>query len=123
MWFQLDGISIKNAAPSMVPCSTRTPGAAAAGDASSKPTASTSTDRNATQRTRIKHEPPTRAPNERPLDFPAPSTAAQSISLARGRKLDLHDCVTLPILHLDGTPYDQGRQHGLALRERIAENL
>jgi isopenicillin-N N-acyltransferase-like protein len=31
--------------------------------------------------------------------------------------------VTLPVLHLVGTPYDQGRQHGLALADRIAENL
>jgi isopenicillin-N N-acyltransferase-like protein len=31
--------------------------------------------------------------------------------------------VTLPVVHVDGTPYDQGRQHGQALRERIAHNL
>jgi isopenicillin-N N-acyltransferase-like protein len=31
--------------------------------------------------------------------------------------------VTLPVLHLDGAAYDQGRQHGLALAERIAANL
>jgi isopenicillin-N N-acyltransferase like protein len=31
--------------------------------------------------------------------------------------------VTLPVLHLDGTAYDQGLQHGRALREQIATNL
>jgi isopenicillin-N N-acyltransferase-like protein len=31
--------------------------------------------------------------------------------------------VTLPVLHLDGTAYDQGLQHGRALREQIAANL
>jgi isopenicillin-N N-acyltransferase like protein len=31
--------------------------------------------------------------------------------------------VTLPVLHLDGTAYDQGLQHGRALRDRIAANL
>jgi isopenicillin-N N-acyltransferase-like protein len=31
--------------------------------------------------------------------------------------------VTLPVLHLDGVPFDQGRQHGLALAERVAVNL
>src|SRR2546421_5755943 len=31
--------------------------------------------------------------------------------------------VTLPVVHVDGTPFDQGRQHGQALRERIAHNL
>jgi isopenicillin-N N-acyltransferase like protein len=31
--------------------------------------------------------------------------------------------VTLPVVHLEGEPYDQGRQHGLALREQIACNL
>jgi len=31
--------------------------------------------------------------------------------------------VSLPVLHLDGDAYDQGRQHGLALRDQIAENL
>src|SRR6185503_19010082 len=35
------------------------------------------------------------------------------------RRLD----VTLPVLHLDGTAYDQGLQHGRALREPIAANL
>jgi isopenicillin-N N-acyltransferase-like protein len=31
--------------------------------------------------------------------------------------------VTLPVLHLSGAPYDQGHQHGRALRELIAQNL
>jgi isopenicillin-N N-acyltransferase like protein len=31
--------------------------------------------------------------------------------------------VTLPVVHLEGEPYDQGRQHGIALRDRIACNL
>jgi isopenicillin-N N-acyltransferase-like protein len=31
--------------------------------------------------------------------------------------------VTLPVVELDGEPFDQGRQHGLALREQIAQNL
>ena len=31
--------------------------------------------------------------------------------------------MTLPVLHLDGAAYDQGRQHGQALAERIAANL
>jgi len=31
--------------------------------------------------------------------------------------------VTLPVLHLDGTAYDQGLQHGRALGEQIAANL
>jgi isopenicillin-N N-acyltransferase-like protein len=31
--------------------------------------------------------------------------------------------VALPLLHLDGTPYEQGLQHGRALRDLIAENL
>ncbi|HEX6292301.1 MAG TPA: C45 family peptidase [Herpetosiphonaceae bacterium] len=31
--------------------------------------------------------------------------------------------MSLPILHLHGTPYDQGRQHGAALRDRIEHNL
>ncbi len=31
--------------------------------------------------------------------------------------------MTLPVLHLDGTAYDQGLQHGRALREQIAHNL
>jgi isopenicillin-N N-acyltransferase like protein len=31
--------------------------------------------------------------------------------------------VTLPVVELHGDPIDQGRQHGLALRERIAHNV
>ena len=31
--------------------------------------------------------------------------------------------MTLPIVRLTGTPYEQGRQHGLALKDRIAHNL
>jgi isopenicillin-N N-acyltransferase like protein len=31
--------------------------------------------------------------------------------------------MTMPIVHLDGEPYAQGRQHGSALREQIAHNL
>lgn len=31
--------------------------------------------------------------------------------------------MTLPILHLSGTPYEQGLQHGAALRDRIAHNV
>lgn len=31
--------------------------------------------------------------------------------------------MTLPVVHVDGDPFDQGRQHGRALRERIAHNL
>jgi isopenicillin-N N-acyltransferase like protein len=31
--------------------------------------------------------------------------------------------MTLPILHLSGTPYEQGLQHGRALRDQIAHNL
>jgi isopenicillin-N N-acyltransferase-like protein len=31
--------------------------------------------------------------------------------------------VTLPLLHLDGSPYEQGIQHGRALRDFIAHNL
>jgi isopenicillin-N N-acyltransferase-like protein len=31
--------------------------------------------------------------------------------------------VTLPIVHVEGEPYHQGRQHGLAMREQIAHNL
>lgn len=31
--------------------------------------------------------------------------------------------MTLPLVHLSGTPYDQGVQHGRALRDRIAHNL
>src|SRR5262245_12953281 len=40
-------------------------------------------------------------------------------------RLYSHDesAVTLPVLHLDGAPYDQGLQHGRALRNLIEENL
>jgi isopenicillin-N N-acyltransferase like protein len=31
--------------------------------------------------------------------------------------------VALPLVHLDGDAFDQGRQHGLALRDQIAHNL
>src|SRR5215216_3630654 len=31
--------------------------------------------------------------------------------------------VALPAVHVDGDPYEQGRQHGLALRDQIAHNL
>jgi isopenicillin-N N-acyltransferase-like protein len=31
--------------------------------------------------------------------------------------------MTLPLVRLTGTPYEQGRQHGAALREAIAENM
>src|SRR5260370_7363803 len=31
--------------------------------------------------------------------------------------------VTFPVVHLDGEPYDQGLQHGVALRAQIAHNL
>ncbi len=31
--------------------------------------------------------------------------------------------MSLPIVYLHGTPYEQGRQHGAALKERIAHNL
>jgi isopenicillin-N N-acyltransferase-like protein len=31
--------------------------------------------------------------------------------------------MTLPFVRVNGEPYDQGRQHGLALREQIAHNL
>jgi isopenicillin-N N-acyltransferase like protein len=31
--------------------------------------------------------------------------------------------MSLPLLHLHGTPYEQGRQHGAALRNQIAHNL
>jgi isopenicillin-N N-acyltransferase like protein len=31
--------------------------------------------------------------------------------------------VTLPVVHVDGEPLDQGRQHGVALSEQIAVNL
>ncbi|MDQ3810121.1 MAG: C45 family autoproteolytic acyltransferase/hydrolase, partial [Chloroflexota bacterium] len=31
--------------------------------------------------------------------------------------------MVLPVLHLEGQPYDQGRQHGLALGDRIVDNL
>jgi isopenicillin-N N-acyltransferase like protein len=31
--------------------------------------------------------------------------------------------VVFPVLHVDGDPYDQGLQHGIALREQIAHNL
>jgi isopenicillin-N N-acyltransferase-like protein len=31
--------------------------------------------------------------------------------------------VTLPVVQLDGEPLDQGRQHGLALRDQIAHNV
>lgn len=31
--------------------------------------------------------------------------------------------MSLPVLHLAGTPYEQGRQHGAALREAIVHNL
>lgn len=31
--------------------------------------------------------------------------------------------MSLPLLHLSGTPYEQGRVHGRELRERIAHNL
>ena len=31
--------------------------------------------------------------------------------------------MTLPILHLTGTPYEQGTQHGEALKARVAHNL
>ncbi|GAC1314443.1 MAG: C45 family autoproteolytic acyltransferase/hydolase [Chloroflexota bacterium] len=31
--------------------------------------------------------------------------------------------MALPLVHLDGSPFAQGRQHGLALRDRITENL
>jgi isopenicillin-N N-acyltransferase-like protein len=34
-----------------------------------------------------------------------------------------YSSVTLPVVHVDGEPYDQGRQHGIALREQIAHNL
>jgi isopenicillin-N N-acyltransferase-like protein len=31
--------------------------------------------------------------------------------------------VALPVVHVDGEPYDQGLQHGVALREQIGHNL
>jgi isopenicillin-N N-acyltransferase like protein len=31
--------------------------------------------------------------------------------------------VTLPVVELDGAPFEQGRQHGAALREQIANNV
>ena len=31
--------------------------------------------------------------------------------------------MTLPVVELDGAPFDQGRQHGLALRDQIAHNV
>jgi isopenicillin-N N-acyltransferase-like protein len=31
--------------------------------------------------------------------------------------------VTLPIVHLEGEPFEQGRQHGIALRDQIGHNL
>jgi isopenicillin-N N-acyltransferase-like protein len=31
--------------------------------------------------------------------------------------------VTLPVIHVEGEPYDQGRQHGLALRDQVGHNL
>jgi isopenicillin-N N-acyltransferase like protein len=31
--------------------------------------------------------------------------------------------VTLPVVHVEGEPYDQGRQHGVALRDQIGHNL
>jgi isopenicillin-N N-acyltransferase-like protein len=31
--------------------------------------------------------------------------------------------VTFPVVHVDGEPYDQGLQHGVALREQITHNL
>jgi isopenicillin-N N-acyltransferase like protein len=31
--------------------------------------------------------------------------------------------VSLPLVELDGEPFDQGRQHGVALRDQIAHNL
>ncbi len=31
--------------------------------------------------------------------------------------------MTLPVVELDGSPFDQGRQHGLALYDQIAHNL
>jgi isopenicillin-N N-acyltransferase-like protein len=31
--------------------------------------------------------------------------------------------VALPVVHLDGEPFDQGRQHGLALGQQITHNL
>lgn len=31
--------------------------------------------------------------------------------------------MTLPVVHVDGEPFDQGRQHGVALGEQIAHNL
>jgi isopenicillin-N N-acyltransferase-like protein len=34
-----------------------------------------------------------------------------------------YSSVTLPVVHVDGEPYDQGRQHGIALREQIGHNL
>ena len=31
--------------------------------------------------------------------------------------------MTLPVVEIDGTPFEQGRQHGLALRDQIERNL
>jgi isopenicillin-N N-acyltransferase like protein len=31
--------------------------------------------------------------------------------------------MTLPVVYVDGGPYDQGRQHGVALRDQIGHNL
>ena len=31
--------------------------------------------------------------------------------------------MTLPVVHVEGEPYDQGRQHGVALRDQIGHNL
>ena len=31
--------------------------------------------------------------------------------------------MTLPVVYLEGEPFEQGQQHGLALREQIAQNL
>jgi isopenicillin-N N-acyltransferase-like protein len=31
--------------------------------------------------------------------------------------------MVLPVVHVDGEPYEQGRQHGIALRDRIGHNL
>src|SRR2546430_1226309 len=91
-------MSILNAAPSLVPATFTLPAAATVPLPNSpKVSARTASSR----RPRLSMKEPL---SEKQTAYPIPR-------------------VTFPVVHVDGEPYDQGLQHGVALRAQIAHNL
>jgi isopenicillin-N N-acyltransferase-like protein len=72
-----------------------------------------------------------RSPHPHPLPHGEGAICASPGEQTHGRRkplaLRLNDLsyprVTLPVVHVQGEPYDQGRQHGIALRDQIGHNL